>query len=74
MAEPTQPTSSPRCAVVTVSYGSEDVLGPFLASVPAASASPLAVVIADNLPSEAGTTGTVPELAQQHGARYLPMP
>ena len=70
MSSPQSTSGSPRLAAVTVSYGSERVLGPFLASVPAASSSPVTVVIADNLPE----SGTVAEIAASAGAQYLPMP
>ncbi|MET4703219.1 glycosyltransferase family 2 protein [Frigoribacterium sp. UYMn621] len=59
-----------RVAVITVSYGSSGVLDGFLASVPAASASPVAVVIADNKPE--GADG-VRDLAVANGAEYLPL-
>ncbi|MBB5632674.1 N-acetylglucosaminyl-diphospho-decaprenol L-rhamnosyltransferase [Cryobacterium mesophilum] len=61
---------SPRVAAVTVSYGSERVLPPFLASVPASSSSPISVVIADNRPE----SGTVAQIAASAGAQYLAMP
>jgi N-acetylglucosaminyl-diphospho-decaprenol L-rhamnosyltransferase len=56
-------------AVLTVSYGSRDVLAGFLDSVPAAAAAPVRVVVADNLPSD-----PVDDLAAAHGADYLPLP
>jgi N-acetylglucosaminyl-diphospho-decaprenol L-rhamnosyltransferase len=59
-----------RVAVVTVSYGSEEVLEGFFDSLHAASVNPLLVVVADNKP-EAGAT--VQRQAESHGARYLPM-
>lgn len=71
MAESTQPTNKPRCAVVTVSYGSEDVLGPFLASIPAATVETVAVVVADNRPD---VGGSIADLARECSATYLPMP
>ncbi|TFC72415.1 glycosyltransferase family 2 protein [Cryobacterium sp. TMS1-20-1] len=54
-------------AVVTVSHGSDDVLRPFLASVAAASAQPLRIVVVDNKPlgSEAHA------IAAEYGAEYL---
>jgi N-acetylglucosaminyl-diphospho-decaprenol L-rhamnosyltransferase len=71
-AEPgaAEPGAAESVAVVTVSYGSEGVLEGFFASLPAASAAPLTVVVADNKP-QAGEP--VRELAAAHGARYLPM-
>ena len=70
MAERTHPTSNPRFAVVTVSYGSEDVLVPFLASIPASSSEAVTIAIADNLP---GSGGAVERLAAERRANYLPM-
>ena len=48
MALSPQPPRTPVVAVATVSYGSGDVLEGFLESVPAASADPVTVVVADN--------------------------
>jgi N-acetylglucosaminyl-diphospho-decaprenol L-rhamnosyltransferase len=56
-------------AIITVSYGSADVLGPFLASVAQASSIEPIVVIADNL-AEAG----IAEMASAAGARYVALP
>lgn len=56
--------------VVTVSYGSGEVLRDFLGSVPASSGARLSVVVVDNLPT--GTDG-VRALAEAAGATYLPM-
>ena len=66
---PTDPRGS-GIGVVTVSYGSEQVLAGFLASIPAASASPIYTVVADNLPV-AGSP--VEQLTQQGNAHYLAM-
>ncbi len=63
--------SDPAVAVVTVSYGSGDVLSGFLDSVPAASGERVLVIVADNKPD--GDDG-VAELAARHGADYLPLP
>lgn len=63
--------ATPTVAVVTVSYASEDVMGPFLESLAAASAAPLAVVIADNKPE---ADSEILRLATLHGANYLPLP
>lgn len=60
-----------RVAVVTVSFGSREVLGPFLASVRAASAAPSIVVIADNKPDE---ESGVEDQAHSAGADYVALP
>ena len=62
------PRSTPRVAVVTVSYGSAEVLLPFLDSVPAASISPVITVVADNKPDGDADASRV---ATDHGATYL---
>lgn len=64
------PTPQPRVAVVTVSYGSGEVLAPFLESLGAAAATAPVVVVADNL---AGTESSVENQVRAHGADYLPM-
>jgi N-acetylglucosaminyl-diphospho-decaprenol L-rhamnosyltransferase len=64
------PGNEVRAAIVTVSYGSFDVLSGFLDSVDAASTRPTMVVVADNVP--AGDT-RVAELSQRGGATYLPL-
>ncbi|MBC7519304.1 MAG: glycosyltransferase family 2 protein [Microbacteriaceae bacterium] len=56
-----------RIAVVTVSYGSAEVLGGFLASIPAAADGPVGVTVADNKPA-----ANVRAEAEAAGARYLP--
>ena len=61
----------PAFGVATVSYGSERVLAPFLASVPRASRTPLAIAIADNLPIE---NSSVTRLAADSHAVYVPLP
>jgi len=48
MALSPQPPRTPVVAVATVSYGSGDVLEGFLESVPASSAGPVVIVIANN--------------------------
>ncbi|TFC44959.1 glycosyltransferase family 2 protein [Cryobacterium sp. TMT1-21] len=69
--EPHTPLDSSRVAVVTVSYGSEEVLGPFLASLEAAADVPLRVIVADNKPSQGSNAiATMTALA---GAEYLPL-
>ncbi|MET4583525.1 N-acetylglucosaminyl-diphospho-decaprenol L-rhamnosyltransferase [Conyzicola nivalis] len=59
-----------RTAIVTVSYGSFDVLVGFLDSVAAASSQPTTVVVADNVPSG---DAVVAELAREHAVTYLPL-
>lgn len=68
----TSPASahSPRVAVITVSYGSGDVLPGFFGSLAAASAHPLAAFVADN---KANTDDAVAEIAARHGVGYVPM-
>lgn len=61
--------STPVVAVVTVSYGSGDVLETFLQSVPAASADPLIVVVADNRRNDI----TVEQIVDATSAIYLPL-
>lgn len=68
MATPASAPSSPRVAVVTVSYGSGDVLPAFLGSLGAASEHPLEIIVADN---KADSQDDVAELALQTGAHYL---
>jgi N-acetylglucosaminyl-diphospho-decaprenol L-rhamnosyltransferase len=62
--------SGARTAIVTVSYGSFDVLTGFLDSVDAASSRPTMVVVADNVPEG---DARVAELSQRAGATYLPL-
>jgi N-acetylglucosaminyl-diphospho-decaprenol L-rhamnosyltransferase len=59
----------PRVGVLTVSYGSEDVLGTFLDSIGTASSAPVAIVVADNRPSP-----DIEATAVVHGASYLALP
>jgi N-acetylglucosaminyl-diphospho-decaprenol L-rhamnosyltransferase len=61
--------SPARVAIITVSYGSADVLGPLLESVKAASSSNPPVTIADNRAIDEA----VREVASAQGASYLPM-
>lgn len=69
MALRPQTPLTPVVAIVTVSYGSADVLVGFLRSVPASSQNPLSVVIADN-----GVDDTaVASLAAASSAHYLPL-
>ncbi|MHA6667334.1 glycosyltransferase family 2 protein [Homoserinimonas sp. A447] len=67
MATSAPHSSQPRAAVVTVSYGSSDVLPPFLDSLNTASRQPIAVVVADNKGAD------VSALVQAHGANHLAM-
>lgn len=59
--------SAPVVAVVTVSYGSSDVLKGFLDSVPAASGNPPVVVVADNRTDDT----EVERIAHAASATYL---
>jgi N-acetylglucosaminyl-diphospho-decaprenol L-rhamnosyltransferase len=67
MALPPDPEKAPAVAVVTVSYGSAGVLQGFLDSVPAASDTPVSIVIADNLSDDSD----VQVLAAAASAHYL---
>lgn len=69
MATHSDPSTAPSVGVITVSYGSEDVLAGFLASVTGASSATIPIAVADNLPSSGGTEA----LCAAAGARYLPM-
>lgn len=70
MATHSDPSNTPTVGVVTVSYGSEDVLSGFLDSIPPASKTRHEVVVADNLPTDASV---VRDLCLKAGAGYLPM-
>ncbi|MEB0001342.1 glycosyltransferase family 2 protein [Cryobacterium sp. 10I1] len=65
------PVAAARVAVVTVSYGSELVLRPFLASLSRAAVVPLRVLVADNKPSAA--PADVASISADFAAEYLPM-
>jgi N-acetylglucosaminyl-diphospho-decaprenol L-rhamnosyltransferase len=67
--EPTD-ASDVRIGIVTVAYRSDAMLSGFLASVPAATSAPVALVVADNLPAE----GTAAAIAESARADYLPIP
>ena len=69
MALSSQPQRTAVVAVATVSFGSGDVLEGFLESVPASSAGPVIVVVADNSPEVA----SVAQLAVASSAHYLPL-
>jgi N-acetylglucosaminyl-diphospho-decaprenol L-rhamnosyltransferase len=62
--------SDVRVGIVTVAYRSDTVLTGFLASVPAATSAPVAIVVADNLPAE----GEAARIAQSARADYVPIP
>lgn len=59
----------PPVTIVTVSYGSEDVLPALLDSVSDAASDEVPVVIADNAPANPGTRA----LAEARGAGYVPL-
>jgi len=61
---------APAVAVVTVSFGSSQVLESFLASLSSASSIPLEIVIADNLQDDSA----VARLASRYRATHLVMP
>ena len=67
----TSPSFRPRVAVVTVSYGSGDVLPAFLDSIPDAVTGDIEVVVADN---KANGPEDVAALVAQHGARHIALP
>ena len=62
--------SRPRVAVVTVSYGSGEVLEAFLSSLREFHGSELPVAVVDNKPD----AENVEELARAYGAIYVPLP
>lgn len=71
---PTPEPVTPTVAVVTVSYGSEAVLGPFLSSLGEAASVPLHIVVADNKPTIGGETDSaVAVMTIASGGRYLPL-
>ena len=70
MASPLPEADRARVGVVTVSYGSQDVLAGFLASIPAASAHPSYVIVTDNLTS---ADSPIPALVAAAHAHYAPM-
>ena len=69
MAHSSQTPRTPVVAVVTVSYGSGDVLAGFLQSVPASSKDHVTVVVADNGLDDV----VVANLAADSSAQYLPL-
>lgn len=62
--------SDVRIGIVTVAYRSDAMLSGFLASVPAATSAPVALVVADNLPTE----GDAAAIAEGARADYVPIP
>lgn len=62
--------SGPRVGVITVSFGSDEVLAGLLDSIADAAGEPVAVVVADNLPTEGDAAG----LARAIGGEYVPLP
>jgi N-acetylglucosaminyl-diphospho-decaprenol L-rhamnosyltransferase len=68
MASPSTPALQPRAAIVTVSFGSSDVLAGFLDSVPGVSETPPLVVVADNKPEG---DPVAERIAGEHGVTYL---
>ncbi|MET4782116.1 glycosyltransferase family 2 protein [Glaciihabitans sp. UYNi722] len=61
--------STPAVAVITVSYGSGDVLDSFLRSIPSASTHPLSVVVADNRTDDA----ELQSITTAASVNYLPL-
>jgi N-acetylglucosaminyl-diphospho-decaprenol L-rhamnosyltransferase len=70
MATSDASSTPPDVAVVTVSYGSETVLAPFLDSVNAATSRPVSVIVADNRPN---ADTPVESITVGAGATYLPL-
>lgn len=71
MAAPDAFPNLPKVAVLTVSFGSEIVLEPFLSSLSAASDRAIVVVVADNRPD---ASSPVAAITRSAGASYLPLP
>jgi N-acetylglucosaminyl-diphospho-decaprenol L-rhamnosyltransferase len=61
---------SAKVAAITVSYGSIGVLPALLASIPAASGSPVQLLVADNKPGDDDNAAT---LTSQYGGTYVPL-
>lgn len=70
MASPSTPASEPRAAIVTVSFGSSDVLSGFLQSVNGVSTVPPIVIVADNKPEG---DEVVSGISRDNGVTYLPL-
>lgn len=64
------PESKPSVAIITVSYGSSEVLDEFLRSLREWHGEDIAVAVVDNKPGEEG----VENLAARYNARYVPLP
>lgn len=62
--------SDVRVGIVTVAYRSDAMLSGFLASIPAATSAAVALVVADNLPTEGDAAG----IARSARAEYVPIP
>lgn len=69
MSTPTSP-DAPRVGIVTVSYGSDDVLPGFLDTIPTAIDEAAVTVVVDNLPGTGDSAG----IARSRGAGYVPLP
>jgi N-acetylglucosaminyl-diphospho-decaprenol L-rhamnosyltransferase len=70
MAPSSTPALQPRAAIVTVSFGSSDVLPGFLESVERASHASVLVIVADNKPEG---DAVVAGIVERYSARYLPL-
>ncbi len=70
MASPNPPLGGPLLAVITVSYGSDDVLPGFLASIPESTCENPLVIVADNKPAAGDAVAALTAAA---GAVYLPL-
>jgi N-acetylglucosaminyl-diphospho-decaprenol L-rhamnosyltransferase len=68
-AGPASPRGA-RIGVVTVSYGSAEIIDELLASLPTASAEPVETVVVDNKAPDP----VAAEIAARHGARYVERP
>jgi N-acetylglucosaminyl-diphospho-decaprenol L-rhamnosyltransferase len=64
-----EPDAAPRLAILTVSYGSSEVLPGFLESTARATVEPHLVVVADNKYD----TASVASISSRFGATYLPL-
>jgi N-acetylglucosaminyl-diphospho-decaprenol L-rhamnosyltransferase len=71
MASPSPRAPSPKIAIVTVSFGSAEVLPAFTESVLTATARPVLTVVADN---KADAVDNVRDFVAKHGLEYLALP
>jgi N-acetylglucosaminyl-diphospho-decaprenol L-rhamnosyltransferase len=71
MAPLHSPLDSARVAAITVSYGSLEVLPALLKSIPAATAHPILVLVADNKAQDVSANASA--VSKQFGARYVPL-